>query len=75
MHQSALDDALSAIEPQHARGYLADRRERFDDRSVQPEVLIPGIPAGIEQPDRLAHVIERCDVGPFVPITQDAGVG
>jgi hypothetical protein len=38
-------------------------------------MLIPNVPPGIEESDGTARNVHGCDIGAFVPITEDTGVG
>jgi hypothetical protein len=38
-------------------------------------MLVPNMPAGIEEADGTAQNVHGCDIGAFVPIAEDTGVG
>ena len=75
LHQPALDYALRRIEPKHARGHLANPRQGFNHRTIQFEVLVPEVPAGIEETDHPPGTINRRDVRSFVPIAKHTSEG
>ena len=57
------------------RGHLANCRQGLDDRTLQFEMLVPGVSPRIEEPDHPAGTVKGCDVGPLVTITEHTGVG
>ncbi len=72
--QSAFDDSLSGVEPQHTRGHLADSRQRLNGGALQLDMLVPRVSPGIEKTGCPAEMIYRCDIRSFVLIAEDAGV-
>ena len=61
----ALDNALGGVDPEHPGSHWP----------VKFEVLAPYVTPGIEKSDRIAGTIYGCDIGPFVPVAKDTGVG
>ena len=71
----ALDNTFGGVEPEHPGSNLTNWRHRLNNGAVQFEMLVPCVTPRIEKSDRLAGTIHGCDIRPFVPIAQDAGVG
>jgi len=47
----------------------------LDDGPVQFEVLVPYVAPGVEKSDWMPKTIYGCDIGAFVPVAKDTGVG
>jgi hypothetical protein len=71
----ALDNTLGGIEPEHPGGHFTHWSYRLYDGAVQFEVLVPYVAPRIEKSDRVTSTIYGCDIGAFVPVAKNTGIG
>jgi hypothetical protein len=71
----ALYYTLGGVEPEHPGSHFTHWRHRLDDGSVQFKVLVPYVSPRIEKSDRVISTIYGYDIGAFVPIAKDTGIG
>ena len=71
----ALEDSLRRVESKQARRCQADTRDRFNQRTDDPEMVHPAVTPGIKERNNLARArVDRSDVTPLVPIADHAGI-
>jgi hypothetical protein len=54
LQQSALENSFRRVEPKQARRCRTDNRNRFDQRTVNPEMICPTVTPGVKKPNNLS---------------------
>jgi len=57
LQKLAFDDTLGGIEPEHPRSNFALHRQWLNHWAVQLEMLVPYVPARIEESNRLTRTV------------------
>ena len=61
---------MSTIEAQKLGRYHAHRRDSLNPWAIETKVLVPMIPARMEQASECASVVERADVTALIQVTK-----
>jgi hypothetical protein len=65
LQEPTLDDTLGCVEAEDSGGYFAHQRQRLNDGTVDFEVLLPDVSAGIKESNRAAGTVDGCDISPL----------
>lgn len=63
------------VHVKHVQSGSSDRRTALDDAVLDVEMLLPGVSAGIEEPDKIeAYGIDSSKVGALVEVAEETNV-